>query len=381
MLPVLMLGLLGACLLTVLLVHVLGKHGFNSESLVRTSYDLGALVLIERFGKGHETSRENLPPIRTNAEQQTNAPLRSRPLPEASPPTAEPVSSNKSLDPYAAVEAAVQGAWFGKAPLENLLEIDENVYTAMEALAGMQLDSIGDLSRYLSSWESAEMGDALPEGALHKLMGHLAEPIVGQHLEDLGIQVEMPDLSNQAGYDLILNGVRAVNVKTVTNAGALAEHFDKYPEIPVVVPGDMAGIPAYSIQLDSAESIEQLNRAVALDDEKIVLVDEALTQAEFIEHAEGVSDALLGNMDATGIPFITLALSGYREALLLRNKDTDVHNSVKKFRVGHIGNGGRGICRRLDWRDDRLHVVSRNRNGYRDEHRYGRGRHYGAQDN
>lgn len=342
MLIILTLSLIAICLIAVLQFHVLRKQVSNLESPVRTPRDLGALVLIERIGQCADEAHNGTvrPPAHCNAEKLTNSQPRPHPLPGPSLPTAKSVSSSDSRDPYAAIEAAVQGAWFGKAPLENLREIDENVYVAMSALAGKQLNSIGELSDYLSGWESADMGEMLPEGALNKLMGHLAEPIVGQHLEDLGIQVEMPVLSNQAGYDLVLNGAHAVNVKTVTDFTSLTDHFDKFPKIPVVVPGDMANAPADAIYLDTAESIEQLNQEIALGNEEIVLVDGALTNAGSVEHAEGVSDAVLGNVDAIGVPFITIALSGLREVRLLAKQETDVRNAIKNLGLDVLGTGG-----------------------------------------
>ncbi len=220
------------------------------------------------------------------------------------------------------------------------MSIDEHVYTAMSQLAGRQLESVGDLHNELSGWPSAEIGEALPEGALNKLMGHLAEPIVGQHIEDLGIPVKMPDLSNQSGYDLILNGEHAVNVKTVADVSSLSDHFERYPDIPVVVPGDMAGIPENAIHLDAAGSLDQLDARVNLGEENIVLVDDALSHAEMMEHTESVSDALLDNIDVGGLPFITLALSSYREVKLLKNSDTDTTNAVKNIGLDLAGTGG-----------------------------------------
>ena len=285
---------------------------------VRTPRDFGALVLAERFGepKSHEDRVGN------NDE------------------SVLAFTVKRPQDPYAALTAAAQGAWFGKDALQNLLVIDEHVYTAMGQLAGSQLESIGDLHTELSDWPSATMGEALPERALNKLMGHLAEPIVGQHIEDLGIAVEMPALSNQSGYDLILNGEHAVNVKTVADVSSLSDHFARYPDIPVVVPGDMAGIPDNAIHLDAASSLDQLNARVNLGEENIVLVDNALSHAEMTEHAESVSDALLNNIDVGGIPFITLALSSYREVKLLKNSDTDTTNAVKNIGLDLAGTGG-----------------------------------------
>ena len=294
--------------------YFLKRKVTDQAQSVRTPRDLGALILVERFGQP-----------KSQLEDRDD-------------------DNQESQDPYAALTAAVQGAWFGKEPLENLLEIDKHVYEAMGHLAGGQLDSIGDLHTYLESWPSANIGEALPEGALNKLMGHLAEPIVHQHLEELGWQVETPDLSNQPGYDRILNGEHAVNIKTVADHSSLSSHFEKYPAIPVVVPGDMAGIPDNAIHLDAAGSLEQFNKMVELGEENIVIVDNALSHAEMLEHAEGVSDALLENVDVGGIPLITLALSSYREIKLLRNHDTDTSNALKNVGLDVAGTGGGGAA-------------------------------------
>ena len=346
--------ILGLCTL-VTVGSIVGRKYFLKRKVsdqaqsVRNPRDLGALVLVERFGQPTSQSGDrdddnqalDSDSVVDELDDSTSSAL---PTSATTPPSVPTFTVKQPQDPYAALTAAVQGAWFGKEPLENLLEIDEHVYEAMGQLAGRQLDSIGDLHTYLESWDSAEIGEALPEGALNKLMGHLAEPIVHQHLEELGWQVETPDLSNQPGYDRILNGEYAVNIKTVADSSSLASHFEKYPDIPVVVPGDMAGIPDNAIHLDAAGSIEQLNKMVELGDENIVLVDNALSHAEMLDHAEGVSDALLENVDVGGIPFITVALSGFREIQLLKNHDTDVTNAVKNFGLDIAGTGGGAVA-------------------------------------
>ena len=322
--------------------YFLKKDVSDQAQSVRNPRDLGALVLVERFGQPKSQLKGQDPALLSDSAVNESNDLTPSSLPNSAtpPPSIPNFTIKQPQDPYAAITAAAQGAWFGKEPLENLLEIDEHVYTAMGQLAGEQLDTIGDLRNYLSGWDSAEIGEALPEGALNKLMGHLAEPIVGEHLEELGIQVGMPDSSNQPGYDLILNGEHAVNIKTVKDFNSLSEHFEKYPDIPVIVPGDMAGIPDNAIHLDAAGSLDQLNEAVELGEENIVLVDNALSHADMLEHAEGVSDALLENVDVGGIPFITAALSGIREIKLLKNHDTDVTNASEKFWIGRSWDRG-----------------------------------------
>ncbi|MCY4000456.1 MAG: hypothetical protein OXF84_06575, partial [Bacteroidetes bacterium] len=224
---------------------------------------------------------------------------------------------------------------------KNLTEIDEHVYTAMSSLAGEQLDTIGDLSRSLSDWESAEIGQSLPPEAVSKLMGHLAEPRVAENLENMGIQVEMPNLSNQEGYDLILNGEYFVNVKTVADASSLSSHFENYPNIPVIVPSDMNGIPEDAISFGVDDSVDKVITALDLKKENLVLVDDNLVHAEMLEHAENLSDSLLGSVEGS-FPLITLAFSGFREFRLLSQQKTQLIISAKNVGLDLLGIGGGG---------------------------------------
>ena len=317
--------------------------------------DLGAMYLIERFGgpiSGTDAA--------TNAKEHQKHLIELLEEPVSGDESAKSSSSTSAKSPFSlsdvskngpgtTIEGAAQGTLFGMDAIQNLMEIDEHVYTAMGTLAGEQLVTIGDLSKHLASWESAVIGEPLPQAAVYKLMGHLSEPIVAENLRELGYQVEMPNVSNQEGYDLILNGEYFVNVKTVANASSLADHFDKYPNIPVIVPGDMAGIPEDAIYLHAEDSIDQLEEAVHEGREEIVLVDSKLSHADMVEHTEAISDGLLGNVDIVGggIPLITLALSGWREIRLLQGQKTDLNHAVKNLgtdvlTVG-IG-GGAGIA-------------------------------------
>lgn len=295
---------------------------------VRIPRDLGALILIERFGRVDGMRQECKAALSLDSSDRSKS------------HTWDTTYSVPQQDRFSVMpEAVAFGAQLGYEPIQNLLKIDEHVYTAMGTLTGEQLDSIGDLSQVLSSWKSVELGEGLPQGAVNKLMGHLAEPVVAQNLEALGVQVEMPDLSNQEGYDLVLNEEYFVNVKTVADASSLSGHFDRYPEIPVIVPEDMEGIPNDAIYLDAADSIEKLEKAVELGDEKTVLVDRHLSNAEMIEYTENFGDAVLGNVDTVGIPFVTMALSGHRESRLLKNGKTDMKTAAKNVGLDTLGTG------------------------------------------
>lgn len=295
---------------------------------VRIPRDLGALILIGRFGRVDRIGQECKAALSLDSSYRSKS------------HTWDTIYSVPQRDRFSVMSEAVAfGEQLGYEPIQNLLKIDEHVYTAMGTLTGEQLDSIGDLSQVLSSWESVELSEGLPQGAVNKLMGHLAEPVVAQNLEALGVQVEMPDLSNQEGYDLVLNGEYFVNVKTVADASSLSSHFDRYPEIPVIVPEDMEGIPNGAISLDVDDSIEKLEKAIEIGDEKIVLVDRYLSNAEMMEYTENFGDAVLGNVDTMGIPVVTITLSGHRELRLLKNRKTDMKTAAKNIVLDTFGTG------------------------------------------
>lgn len=294
---------------------------------VRIPRDLGALILIERFGRVDQMRQERKVVLPRNSDGRSKS------------HTWDTTYSVPQRDRFAVPEPVEFGAQLGYESIQNLLKIDEHVYTAMGTLTGEQLDSIGNLSQALSSWESVKLSEGLPQGAVNKLMGHLAEPVVAQNLEVLGVQVEMPDLSNQEGYDLVLNEEYFVNVKTVADASSLSSHFDKYPEIPVIVPEDMEWIPNGAISLDVKDSIEKLEKAIELGDEKIVLVAGHLSNAEMMEATETLGDAVLGNVDTVGIPVVTIAHSVRREFRLLKNRKTDMKTAAKNVGLDMFGTG------------------------------------------
>lgn len=333
-----LLGLLAVCGIAAAMVAIVRYRLRGLVCAPGIPKDLGTLMLIERYGNETKDLRPR-PPHRPNRRRKTTLSSYSGQVSEVSP-----LQAPRTSDPIHLIEASLQSGYDRMEAFRNLLAIDEHVYTAMGTLAGEQLDSIGDLSRSLESWESAEFGDALPKGAFGKLMGHLAEPKVAQHMEELGIEVTMPDVSNQEGYDLVLNGEHAVNVKTVADTGSLWDHFTKYPDIPVVVPKDAEGIPENAIYINSADSLDRLDTAFEAGQENIVLVDPSLSHADMVEHTENVSDALLGNMELVNIPIVTAVISGMREFRLLKKGSTDVRNALKNFGLDIAGTGGGGAA-------------------------------------
>lgn len=319
-------GITAGLLFTIVLLVILARG--KLRSLIKTERihrDIGVLILIARFGN-HLSGKCLTIQSREKTEKSNTDVL---------------FPDGPSSDMSAVIEGLAQGAWIGLDVSRNLLQIDEHVYEAMGNLAGEQFNTIGDLRQYLSSWESVELGKALPLDAVNKLKGHLAESIVAQHLEDYGVEVEMPDISNQPGYDIVLNGEYFVNVKAVSDFSSVVDHLEKYPGIPVIVPEDMAGIPSDAIYLNATDSIEKLAEEIGLGGTNIVMVDDKLSNEALTEQTETVGDVLLGNPDVySAIPVITVALSGYRELRLIMEQKTNLPNSLKNFGLDMTGTGG-----------------------------------------
>jgi hypothetical protein len=114
-------------------------------------------------------------------------------------------------------------------------------------------------------------------GFTNNLLGHMGEWHVREHLTDAGVAVAMPAASNAPGLDLWADG-HAINVKTWENAASAASsHFSRYPDIPIIVPGDAAHIPADALHFDPSSG---LDAAALAGSDHLVIVDDALSRAD-----------------------------------------------------------------------------------------------------
>ena len=261
-----------------------------------------------------------------------------------SPPQVEPMSKEQfqvSLqERVAPVLSGLEAAGlYGVGLWGQYASVDEHIYSGIGHLAGQQFASLADLSAKLQDFPHDEW-TGLTQGALRTLQGHVGEAVVFDHLASAGGHVEMADAPNQAGWDLLLQG-HEINVKTVADVQSLAHHFDKYPDIPVIVPGDAAHLPADAIHFDPSHGVGELMQALTNHNGHLVIVDDALSHAEMVDHVHNATDAALGIADIhPHVPFITMALTGYREARLLWNSKTDVTTAAGHVASDAIGAGG-----------------------------------------
>lgn len=136
--------------------------------------------------------------------------------------------------------------------------------------------------------------DALEKSqAVTRLSGYVAEQEVAMNLQQQGHVVELPTNANQAGYDLIVDGT-PMQVKCSMDANYVLSHFDKYPDIPVIVNSELAA---------------------ELGDHPMVIVDPSLSY-NAVQESTSVGLEELSEFasisDALPIPFITLGMAAYR---------------------------------------------------------------------
>lgn len=244
---------------------------------------------------------------------------------------------------YAFFVGAEAAIIYGYDLFEDFAAVDSYVYEGIERLSGEQFDSFADLSRQIGEY-SHDFWSGLSEQGISKIAGHIGEVYAADHLDQLGSTVEWPDASNQTGWDLLVDG-HELNVKLVSDFSSLSEHFAKYPDIPVIIPGDAANIPDNVVHLDPTAGMDELMAALSSGQEHLVIVDDLLSNDAILDQTEQATDALLGTTELVGghIPVMTVLFSGWREFNLLMNDKTDMLTSAANLGLDVAGTGGGGL--------------------------------------
>jgi hypothetical protein len=216
---------------------------------------------------------------------------------------------------------------------EKWSAVDEHVFQAFAHLAHERVNGVADLLRIIDA-----KGYAIEsEGFARKLLGHLGEWHVHDHLIQAGVDVAMPATSNAPGLDLWANG-HAMNVKTVKDAATAASaHFADHPDIPIVLPGDAADIPADALHFDPSEGFDT---AVLAGSDHVVVVDDALSHADIVDQTHHLRDLAGDPGPDIGFPWVTATMSGFREVRLLVKGHTDIVRATKNVAVDTAAVGG-----------------------------------------
>lgn len=194
------------------------------------------------------------------------------PAPAGRPP--EPWSSKKmSTDCSDAITTL--GLTAGEM-LWHLVALDPNV---MKAADFSRTEEIGDPISF-----AYRAIDFLSPSAGWSLRGYTAERLVMDKLIADGHVVQLAEASNTPGLDLIVDGT-AVQVKCGSSFSNLTEHFEKYPDIPVIANTALAeeavasgapwanlvtSLPGFEISTIEEQIAETLGHAVDLADPDVL---------------------------------------------------------------------------------------------------------------
>ncbi|WP_170382440.1 hypothetical protein [Ruegeria atlantica] len=156
------------------------------------------------------------------------------PAPAGSPPKPwdESICSSKTKTDYAdLVDATAVATLTTGELLWHAIAMDRNVLSAADFSRSINL---GDPLSFAANAHEYAM-----RGAQISLRGYTAERLVLDQLVAAGHDVVMPVSSNMPGFDLLVDGCE-IQVKCGETLGILAEHFEKYPGIPVIANSELA---------------------------------------------------------------------------------------------------------------------------------------------
>jgi hypothetical protein len=186
---------------------------------------------------------------------------------------------DKSIDDYGLLTVTAGDIIYNSAM------VDSEVIKALDFSRKEDIDSILDFSIF--SDKILQLKESSFDGNINNLMGYTAERFVAAKLVEEGCIVRMPETSNQAGFDLFVDG-KEFQVKCISpdNIKILENHFEKYPEIPVFVNNEV--LP-YIMDREWADKVYTVANYLQNDIKSTVL--------ESVESASGLIDnGLLSNI-------------------------------------------------------------------------------------
>jgi hypothetical protein len=118
--------------------------------------------------------------------------------------------------------------------LYDYIRIDPDVVKGIDFARADDLSSIASFSVF-----ARDIDTTVNTGDIAQLQGYVAEKFVALELQARGHDVQFPETSNQAGWDILVDGM-PFQVKNWATPQGVYEHFEKYPDIPVLVNEDIS---------------------------------------------------------------------------------------------------------------------------------------------
>jgi hypothetical protein len=203
--------------------------------------------------------------------------------------------------------------------LYDYIRIDPQVVSGIDFARAEDLDSILSFARFAEAQQ--DLAEVALHGSVSQMQGYVAEQVVAHHLEAQGYDVTFPDVSNQEGWDVLVDG-HPFQVKCLETAQGVHEHLRRFPDIPVYVNAELA---------DDVGSLPGVH------------VDPLLHHDE-IRHA--TEDALHHGAEVRDfeIPWISLAVSSALAVREMLAGDTDLQGAVTNALTNTAGRIGGGIA-------------------------------------
>lgn len=208
--------------------------------------------------------------------------------------------------------------------LYNTMKLDPYALQGMDRLHhAPEFENLGHLMEFMKAEIiKSEPGESAWRPMVHKYKGYAGEEVAIENLRAAGHDVEVPDATNNPGYDVLVDGKR-FNVKVTDNPAYIQEHLDRYPDIDVITNREMAD---------------------AFSDNPRVVIDPELSAQELF-HAtsdtfEGIADA--GNI-IDSIPLITLAANVMKNGYKVAKGTVDLRTATEHtvLDTAAVGFGGK----------------------------------------
>ncbi|MHB1770114.1 MAG: hypothetical protein ACYCPH_03530 [Minisyncoccota bacterium] len=218
------------------------------------------------------------------------------------------------------------------AAWEQWHSIDPHVFQAFSQMTHESIHNLADLTRTVDLHHYPIANHSFIEA----IKGHVGEWQVNADLSNL--HPVMAHASNFPATDLWLHG-HAANVKTVADAGpTLAEHFGRYPDVAAIIPVDAHHIPSDALYYHPGDSLSPS----VLNDAHTTIVDAHLSNADMLAHTQHALDAVGHPVGGFGIPWFTLAITGFVEGKLLLKGDTSFERAAMTT-FGTVASVGTGM--------------------------------------
>ena len=184
--------------------------------------------------------------------------------------------------------------------LYDYIRIDPDIVRGIDFARADDLSSITSFSVF-----ARDIDSSVNTGDLAQLQGYVAEKMVALELQGRGHDVQFPETSNQAGWDVLVDGM-PFQVKNWASPQGVYGHFEKYPDIPVLVNEELSS---------------------HFDGNPMVYPVEGVSHAEIVDLTK--TNLNLGaNLHDFQIPMISFLVSSYFNGKLLIKKDINSLNAT-----------------------------------------------------